>query len=303
MNCEFIMYHYVRDFKNSNFPNINGLDVKEFENQLNFLSKNYNVISIEDFYLKNFNPNKKTCVLTFDDGYLDHYEYVFEKLLKYKMSGAFFAPVDVVLNNKVLDVNKIHLILASANEDLILSRIRYYYSKGSHHNNLEYFIKKIDTNDRYDSKKTLIIKRLLQTVLDFETRSFICDKLLEDFIEKSEKELSNEMYLNYNQVSEMIDFGMHFGSHGKSHFWFDSLNLKEQEFEIFESIKFLNLINKKDYLLTMCYPYGNYNKDTLTLLRKYDFKLGLTTIPEIYNSKNDNLLLIPRLDTNDYQKN
>ena len=101
----------------------------------------------------------------------------------------------------------------------------------------------------------------------------------------------------------MIDNGMHFGSHGKSHFWFDSLNLKEQEFEIFESIKFLNLINKKDYLLTMCYPYGNYNKDTLTLLRKYDFKLGLTTIPEIYNSKNDNLLLIPRLDTNDYQKN
>ena len=82
------MYHYVRDLNNSNYPKIKGLDIKEFENQLIFLSKNYNVISIEDFYNKNFNINKKTCVLTFDDGYVDHYDFVLDKLLKYKMKGA-----------------------------------------------------------------------------------------------------------------------------------------------------------------------------------------------------------------------
>ena len=303
MNTEFIMYHYVRNLKESNYPKIKGLDIEEFENQLNYLSKNYDIISIEDFYYKNFNPERKTCVLTFDDGYVDHYEFVLEKLLKYNVKGAFFAPVDVVSNNKVLDVNKIHLVLASASEDLILSRIKYHFSNLTNDNNLEYYINKIDINCRYDSKKTVIIKRLLQTVLDLDTRSFICNKLIEEFIDKNEKELSNEIYLNFNQISEMIDYGMHFGSHGKSHFWFNSLNLKQQEFEIVESIKFLNSINKKDYLRTMCYPYGNYNNNTLYLLKKHKFKLGLTTIPEIYNSKKDDIFLIPRLDTNDYPKN
>ena len=303
MNCEFIMYHYVRDLKKSNFPGIKGLDVREFENQLIFLSKNYNVISLEDFYLGNFNPNKKTCVLTFDDGYIDHYEFVLDKLLKYNMKGAFFAPVDVISGNKVLDVNKIHLILASASEDLILSRIKYHFSKLISENSLDYYIKKIDTFSRYDTKKTIIIKRLLQTVLDLDIRSFICNKLMEEFLNKSEGELSNELYLNHHQISEMIDFGMHFGSHGKSHFWFNSLNLKQQEFEIKESIKFLDSLYKKNYLLTMCYPYGSFNKETLSLMKKYKFKLGLTTIPKIFNTSKDNVLLIPRLDTNDYPKN
>lgn len=303
MYCEFIMYHYVRDLKNSNYPKIKGLDIKEFENQLIFLSKNYNVISIEDFYNKNFNINKKTCVLTFDDGYVDHYDFVFDKLLKYKMKGAFFPPVDVVSNDKVLDVNKIHLILASANEDLVLDRIKYHFSKLNLENTLEFYINKIDTSSRFDTKKTIIIKRLLQTVLDLKTRNLLCNKLIEEFINKSEKELSAELYLNYSQISEMIDNGMHFGSHGKSHFWFNSLNLKQQEFEIKESVKFLNSINKKEFLLTMCFPYGNYNNITLNLLKKYKFKLGLTTVSKIYSSIKDDMLLIPRFDTNDYPKN
>lgn len=300
---EFIMYHYVRDLKNSNYPKIKGLDIKNFESQLNYLSKHYNVISIEEFYNKKFCSDKKSCVLTFDDGYIDHYEVVLDKLLKYKMKGAFYIPVDVIDHNKVLDVNKIHLILASASEDLILSRIKHHFSKTQSKKSIDYYIEKVDTTHRYDTKKTVVIKRLLQTVLDLDTRNFICDKLLEDFLFKSEKELSNELYLNRNHITEMIDYGMHFGSHGKSHFWFDSLNFDQQEFEIKESIKFLNSLYKKsDYLLSMCYPYGNYNDDTLKLMKKYDFKLGLTIVPEIYNSQKDDIFTIPRLDTNDYSQ-
>ena len=300
MKTEFIMYHYVRDLKNSNYSKIKGLDIKKFEAQLSFLSKNYSIISLEDFYSGNYNANNKTCVLTFDDGYKDHYEFVLEKLLKYKIKGAFYPPIDVIDSNRVLDVNKIHLILALANEDLILDRIKYHFLELRSSHSLDYYIEKIKISCRYDSKKTIIIKRLLQTVLDLETRSIICNKLLEEIVCKDEKELSKELYLNRDQIIEMIDHGMHFGSHGKSHFWFDSLNLKQQEFEIKESIKFLNSLYKRNYLLSMCYPYGNYNKDTLKLMKKYKFKLGLTTVPKIYDSKKDNIFLIPRLDTNDF---
>ena len=300
MKTEFIMYHYVRDLANSNYPKIKGLDIEKFESQLNFLSKNYNVISIEEFHEGNYNSNKKSCVLTFDDGYIDHFDFVFDRLLKYDMKGAFYVPVDIIDNSKVLDVNKIHLILASASEDLILDRIKYHFCRLQTKNSIDYFIGKINTSSRYDTKKTIIIKRLLQNVLDLDLRSLICDKLLEEFVNKSEEELSRELYLNRDQISEMIDCGMHFGSHGKSHFWFNSLVQEQQEYEIKESIKFLNSIYKKDFLLTMCYPYGSYNENTLSLMKKYNFKLALTTIPKIYNSLVDDIHKIPRLDTNDY---
>tara|TARA_B100001093_G_scaffold520294_1_gene614385 strand:- start:7058 stop:7969 length:912 start_codon:yes stop_codon:yes gene_type:complete len=300
MKTELIMYHYVRDLKNSNYPKIKGLDISKFDDQLSFLNKNYNIISIEDFYEGNFSSKKKSCVLTFDDGYIDHYDFVFERLLKYNIKGAFYVPVEIIENHKVLDVNKIHLILASANEDLIIDRIRFHYSKLEMKNDLDYYIKKINTSARYDTVKTVIIKRLLQTVLNLDIRSIICDKLIGEFIDKSEEELSHELYLNRNKISEMMDNGMHFGSHGKSHFWFNSLNYKQQEYEIKESIKFLDSLYKKDYLLTMCYPYGSYDENTLSLMNKYNFKLALTTSPEVYDSLKHNIHEIPRLDTNDY---
>ena len=153
MKTEFIMYHYVRDLQNSNYPKIKGLDISLFDNQLKFLSRNYNIISIEEFYEDNYNSKKKKCVIKFYVGYIYNYDFLFDRLLKFNIKGAFYVPVDVINSNKLLDVNKIHLILASATEDKIFDRIKYYFSKFESLNNLEYLIKKINTSARYDSKK------------------------------------------------------------------------------------------------------------------------------------------------------
>tara|TARA_B100000963_G_scaffold213219_2_gene185835 strand:- start:16334 stop:17254 length:921 start_codon:yes stop_codon:yes gene_type:complete len=301
---EFIMYHYVRDIKNSLFPNIKGLDIKEFKFQINYLKKNYNIISLEDFFNNDFNQNQKNCVLTFDDGYIDHYNFVLEVLLKNNIKGAFFPPVDVVDKNTLLDVNKIHVILASAEEQTIFKRLKYHFNKRNMSGKkLDYYINSIDTADRYDNKITVIIKRLLQTKLDYELRSKLCDDLLTDFSDFSIDYLKEVFYLNFDQLIEMKDMGMHIGSHGKSHYWFDSLSKLDQEKEIVESKFFLkNIYQNESFLLSMCFPYGNYNNSTLSLIKKHDFKIGLTTKPNKFNDLKDNLLEIPRLDTNDYPK-
>ena len=296
---EFIMYHYVRDFKNSNFPNIKGLDYQDFVSQVKFLKKNYNIISIENFINGDFNKSDKNCVLTFDDGYVDHYDFVFSTLLNEGITGSFYSPVDTIEKNLVLDVNMIHHILASSNEDLIFERISVHYKKLDKKKSLSSYIKKINTKSRYDTEKTIIIKRLLQKFLPFNVRSQICRILLEELADIDEASLSKSLYMSKNQIKEMISNGMHFGSHGKSHFWFDSLSYLQQENEIKSSIKFLDSLYNKEYPLTMCYPYGNYNDITLNLLKKYKFKIGLTTEPRTFTLK-DNYLTIPRWDTNDY---
>tara|TARA_B110000444_G_C18836328_1_gene596179 strand:+ start:1846 stop:2760 length:915 start_codon:yes stop_codon:yes gene_type:complete len=297
---EFIMYHYVRELKSSKYPRIKGLDYSCFLDQIDYLKKTYRILSIEDFINNDFDNSKKNCVLTFDDGYIDHYEYIFPTLIENNIKGAFYTPVDTINENVLLDVNLIHIILASEEEFKILNRIIFHYENMELKVPINHYIGSINTNSRYDTKTTIIIKRLLQTALPLEVRVKICRYLLNDFLDETEKDLSKSFYLSKKNIHEMISDGMHFGSHGKSHFWFSSLKRFEQEREIKSSIEFLSSLYNDKFDLTMCYPYGDYNKDTLDLLKEYNFKIALTTKQGTFDPNRDSILEIPRWDTNDY---
>ena len=114
-----IMYHYVRDLVNSKYPEIKGLDFRFFLNQLNYIQNSFNVVRIEELIetIDGGKPLKNNAVLlTFDDGYSDHYDFVFPALKKYGFQGSFYVPAKAIKENKVLDVNKIHFILASVED-------------------------------------------------------------------------------------------------------------------------------------------------------------------------------------------
>ncbi|MEK9727743.1 MAG: polysaccharide deacetylase family protein, partial [Candidatus Margulisiibacteriota bacterium] len=113
-----IMYHYVRELAQTPYPSINALLTSEFKSQLEFLRKNYNFVTIQDcinaiYHQMVLPPNP--CLLTFDDGYVDHLTNVFPLLNQYKIQGSFFPPAKAILEHKLLDVNKIHFLLASMN--------------------------------------------------------------------------------------------------------------------------------------------------------------------------------------------
>lgn len=42
-----VMYHYVRDLRNSRYPNIKGLQIELFREQVQFLKKHYNFVTVE----------------------------------------------------------------------------------------------------------------------------------------------------------------------------------------------------------------------------------------------------------------
>ena len=77
------------------------------------------------------------------------------------------------------------------------------------------------------------------------------------------------------------------------------LKKHEQEQDIKTSIEFLKTAGHSLKNLTMCFPYGDFNKDTLTILKKYDFCLGFGIETRVANISKDNILTLPRLDTND----
>ena len=122
------MYHYVRPIEGSLYPGIKGLELDLFRQQLDQFEEEYTFITVDDLISATKTNNAlpaNACLLTFDDGYMDHYEYVLPELVRRDIQGAFFPPSAAIMNNKLLDVNAIHHILACAHDiDTLLNDLK-----------------------------------------------------------------------------------------------------------------------------------------------------------------------------------
>ena len=114
-NVTIVMYHYVRDLAHSRYPEIKGLPIDKFKEQIAYLKRHYTPISAYDLMDAVESKSElppKAVLLTFDDAYRDHFSEVFPVLDKENIAGCFFPPAKCLLESRVLDVNKIHFILA-----------------------------------------------------------------------------------------------------------------------------------------------------------------------------------------------
>jgi len=301
-----IMYHYVRPIKNSKYPNLKGLEINDFKKQIKWFKKNFDIIGYDDFIeiiKKKKISKRKKLILTFDDGYKDHYDYVLPELKKNKISGFFYPPTKIVENKIVLDVNKIHFILEKVeNRKMIINDINFFLKKYGYK---DIFNMKIDIKllkSRYDDLETSLIKKLLQFILPKAIREKILDHLIRKYLDFSIKELSNELYINSQNLLEMQKEGMHIGSHGEYHVRWGNLPMSYQLKEMNNSIRFFQKLNFDINKLSVCYPYGSLNHNTLSIVKKCGFKFGITTDVGIISNKNlKNKFQFPRLNANDFK--
>lgn len=309
-----VMYHYVRDLKNSRYPNIKGCDIRQFKEQIRFLKKHYHIATVEevlDVYYSNKELPVHSVLLTFDDAYKDHFEYAFPVLEHEHIQGAFYPPVKAVTEHTVLDVNKIHFILASTpveKFDKLLNEIKLQLDKYREEYQLEkydYYFNKLAIANRFDSKEVIFVKRLLQVELKEELRKKIADDIFVKIVGIEESAFSRELYMSIDQIKCMVDCGMHIGSHGYDHYWLSSLPKEKQEYEIAKSIEFIGNVGGDFQNWTICYPYGDYNQDTIDLLKQHGCKMGLCTkvdVATLGSEIPDSIFKLPRLDVNDLPK-
>lgn len=302
-----VMYHYVREVRTSSFPEIKARSIKEFENQIRYFSNNHNVISIGEL-LAAINdgvplpPNP--VLLTFDDGYIDHYNHVLPILIKYNMSGCFYPCGKTIDEKNVLDVNKIHFIIAAAcNQSELLSNIFTLLDTYRREYNLksnEFYYRKLNKPNDYDTGSIIFIKRLLQRELKIDLREKIINELFRAYVTKDEKGFSESLYMNRDQIKEMVDNKMHVGSHGYDHYWLDTLSAEKQQNDIVQSVEFLKSLHGNTQNMTISYPYGACNNDLLEIIKYQGFSAGFIVDGRIADISIDSMFQLPRMDTNQF---
>lgn len=309
-----VMYHYVRDLKNSRFPEIKGCDIRLFREQIGFIKKHYVPVTVEQVIESQsygVDLPEHAILLTFDDAYADHFTYVFPILEHEHIQGVFFPPVKAVTEHTVLDVNKVHFILAATpQKDVpkLLGELSRMVKENKDCYGLEPFedyFEKYAVANRFDTKEVVFVKRLLQVVLPEDLRRKMASELFEKAVAMDESMFSRELYMSIDQIKCMVDCGMHVGSHGYDHYWLGSLPRIKQEIEIKKSLEFIETIGGNSKLWTIGYPYGSYNQDTIELLKQYGCRLGFTTevaLADLKSKDVDFIYKIPRLDVNDLPK-
>lgn len=298
------MYHYVRDLGSSKYPRIKGMQTECFEEQIEYIRRKYTVMTFEELvaYVRgDLDAPTNACHLTFDDGFVDHYKIVMPRLVDRGL-GASFYPSKAMLEGRVLDVHKIHFVLASCNDIKrmkreLLDELRTFADRYEIASERE-LIALHDRPGKYDDADTAFIKRLLQSVLPRELQLELLNGLFARYVTGDEKAFANELYLSLSQLREMAACGMGVGGHGYNHLRLGSSPDEIQELEIAHSKEMVELVCGGSTDWVMSYPYGDYDDRTISLLKRCGCIAGLTTRKGCVQD-NARPMELERMNTND----
>lgn len=300
-----VMYHYVREY-DEQLPNFRFLDIENFQKQLDHFERDYGFVTPlewEGFIRAGVMPEKNgKVVLTFDDAFTDHYDYVFRELRVRGLWGLFYVPTQPYTHGRMLDVHRIHLLCGAHEGHALYARAQEIVTEAMIPDaKREEFRKETYTKQQDNYEGVSEFKRLMNYFIHYAYRSEVLDEMVSAFPVDC---APSHYYLSEKQIAEMNEAGMVIGSHTASHPVMSKLDLAMQEKEIAESFDFLYSVCTPFYK-TYCHPYGgsrSYNTDTIRALndQKVDFSFSVESRPITSEDKSASYQYLPRFDCNEF---
>jgi peptidoglycan/xylan/chitin deacetylase (PgdA/CDA1 family) len=210
-----LLYHRVLDNPGKNHLGT-IVSTRRFKEQMKFLSKNFNVMNLEEAFEDT--SSRVKVVITFDDGYVDNYMCAFPVLKQLDLPAHFFLATDYVSKNRPIWDWELKLLLDRSN------------------NNVSININDIVFNRKnYGSDKKFLWDIIFSLkFLGPEERNFYFIEIKKQ-LNINEINFDNDRCITWDEAREMQSAGMHFGSHGCSHSSFAKLSKEILKKEIVES--------------------------------------------------------------------
>ena len=298
--CTSVFYHYVRDVDQTPFPAIKALSVAGFAAQLDWLQSRFDVIdgpACERAVLSGQGFDRPTALLTFDDGFVDHYEHVFPILRDRGLGGIFFIAGRTLGSNPVLlNVHKTHFLLSHLGADRFTAEV----SAALEREGIDARTSEREGIYRYDEAPDVRIKR----ILNYEAPYPVADRVLSAIFARhlgDSTAFARTLYLSAAQIREMAQGGMTFGFHTESHPVLSRLDGAAQQAELRDGPRTVAALTGQQSV-SFCYPYGfshTYNADTLSVLAACGYSMAFNTVRREMIFGQDQRYELPRFDTRD----
>ena len=230
-----VTYHYVRDLARSRYPGIKGITLERFREQVEGLARSHTMIPVEELdRAVNHGAGlpENPALLTFDDGFMDHFVNVFPLLNAMGVPGAFFVSAKPLAEGRAMDTHKIHFILAAAGDGTTLAgavdAFVRYEGRRLGLEALAAYRARWARPGRWDEVETFYVKRMLQQGLPEVARRELVDRLFAKYVGLDEKTFTAELYMRPDHLRCLLGNGMHVGNHTWGHPFLDRLCLEEQ---------------------------------------------------------------------------
>ena len=299
--CTIVFYHYVRDVERTPFPGIKALSVGGFRSQLDWLQSRYEVIdgaAFEAAVLAGRGFDRPTALLTFDDGFVDHYEHVFPILRERRLGGIFFlSGATVGAQPRLLNVHRTHFLLsvlgagrftAAVSAALVGEGVELTPTAGR------------GGVYRYDEAPDVRLKRILNYEAPYPVVDRVLSSLADEHLGDAEA-FARSLYLSESQIAEMADGGMTFGFHTETHPVLSRLDRDAQRAELRRGVGLVGALTGQR-TVSLCYPYGfphTYNADTLDVAAACGYSIAFNTVRRDARVGEDPRYELPRFDTRD----
>lgn len=252
----------------------------DFDRQMKYLSENFHVKSIDDAYLNESSSKNPVAVITFDDGFMNNFEYAFPILKKYRL------PATIFLSTKFIDTDEtiwfcrvIQIIESCKIDEIVWDGIKL----------------KIRTNEEKRLASSKIQEDLkLKSPCEIDKG---LDRLCEQLNVRSSILGSPYQMLTRENITEMLDSGLiHFGAHTHKHAILSRLSEADARTEVMTSIseveRFTGVACK-----TFAYPNGginDYSEFHKQLLKDLNVKTSFS-MKDGLSSRKDDYLELQRL--------
>ena len=277
-----LMYHRVlpKSFLEKNLV-LPGMYVerKTFEVQMAFLRRIYDIISIDEFIRrfesKEWDLNKQYCIITFDDGWWDNFEYAFPILKKYGLPATVSLPTCYIGSHKMFWYENLAYFLRQCENSGTTVIAKKRLNKATEELGLNVISLSRILKARRKSDKLILFDLLVEEMKKFlpeHIEKFL--STLEDILEMHPQ--NERQFLNWEEVKEMSTVGISFGSHGCTHRILTYIPLTESRSEIFNSMETLAKEGIR-FAPVFCYPNGNSNPNITRLVMEAGYKMSLST--------------------------
>jgi peptidoglycan/xylan/chitin deacetylase (PgdA/CDA1 family) len=262
--------------------NLWSATTEDFDAQLAAISRDFQVIGLNDLDSALREKRGRFVMITFDDGYLDNYTNAFPALKAHGIPATFFITTGFLDVPMVPWWDEIAWMVRTSPLDAL------------------------DVNPwtttpvPFDQPhREIAINRLLavyKTLPGSQTQEFI------NFLAgalgsgRCPVQVAEELWMTWDMIREMKQHGMSFGGHTVNHPILANVSREQQDFEIGACRRRL-IEELGEPIKAFSYPVGgqkSFNTDTRELLVKYGFQWAFTFIRGYCRQGNQDRLTIPR---------
>lgn len=241
-----LAYHRILDIESdelhSGDPDLVSAGCAAFDAQIKFIKEHYTPITFEMFKqieVSSEGAPSNPIIITFDDGFADNYFNAYPILKKYNIPATFF------ISTGYIDTNKYFWFDGLANFLKHAEGGGYCFGEGMLNVMLS------------DSSRIDEIGRVIAYLLGCsnELRISLVDEIRQKFVGSMSRVNKLDCAMSSDQIREMSENGMEFGSHSVSHPILNKLSIIDLNKELAESKQFIENITSKE-CICLSYPNG-----------------------------------------------